>query len=76
MPTEKLTAEDRQHISDFHEAVNMTAHELEVWLKTEESLSVGQKTSEQAESTGHQSGRSIIELLRKKKKRVHNGRHS
>lgn len=68
MSTERLTAEDDQHISDFHEAVNMTAGELESWLKREESLSVGQKTSEHAESTGHQSGRNIVKLLHKSKK--------
>lgn len=67
MSTERLTAENRQHISDFDQAVNMTAHELESWLKTEESLSVGQKSSEQAEATGHQSGRHLIQLLHKKK---------
>jgi hypothetical protein len=67
MSTQKISAEDEQHVADFHEAVNMTAHELEAWLKTEESLSVGQKSSEGAESTGHQSGRNIVDLLHKKK---------
>lgn len=64
---ERVTAEDHQHISDFHEAINMTAGEIESWLQTEESLSVGQKSSEQAEATGHQSGRNIVKLLHKKK---------
>ena len=63
----KFTTEDLKQIAAFHEAVNMTAAELKKWLETEESLSVGQKTSEQAESTGHQSGRNIIKLLRTKK---------
>lgn len=67
MSTEKLAAEDHQHIADFQQAVNMTASELESWLKTEDSLSVGQKSSEQAEATGHQSGRNIVKLLHKKK---------
>ena len=67
MKTETLTAQDDQHISAFHEAVNMTASALEKWLKTDESLSVGQKTSENAESTGHQSGKNIVKLLHKKK---------
>ena len=67
MSTEKLTAEDQQHLSDFHEAVNMTASELEKWLKTEESLSVGQKSADNAESTGHESGRNIVRLIHKKK---------
>jgi hypothetical protein len=49
----------------FGEAVNMTARELEEWLGTEESLSVGQ--SDGGESVGHSSGRRIVELLRTRK---------
>ena len=52
---------------EFGEAVNMTAGELEEWLATEESQSVGQKSSGSAESTGHESGRRIVQLLRTKK---------
>ncbi|WP_069386096.1 DUF3140 domain-containing protein [Cellulosimicrobium cellulans] len=52
---------------DFSEAVNMTASELESWLGTDESQSVGQKSSGGSESTGHASGRRIVELLRTKK---------
>jgi hypothetical protein len=48
---------------EFGEAVNMTAGELEEWLGTEESRAVGQKSSGSAESTGHESGRRIVELL-------------
>jgi hypothetical protein len=51
----------------FGEAVNMTAGELEGWLRTEESQSVGQRSGGSAESTGHESGRRIVELLRTKK---------
>ena len=53
--------------SDFKEAVNMTASELESWLETDESKAVGQKPSGGGESTGHESGRRIVELLRTKK---------
>jgi Protein of unknown function (DUF3140) len=49
---------------EFGEAVNMTAGELESWLQTGESQSVGQKSGGSAESTGHESGRRIVELLR------------
>jgi hypothetical protein len=52
---------------DFHEAVNMTASQIESWLDTDESKSVGQKSSDGAESVGHQSGRKIVAILRKKK---------
>jgi len=33
----------------FHEAVNMTASQIDKWLDTEESRSVGQKSSDGAE---------------------------
>ena len=52
---------------DFDEAVNMTAGELEKWLDTDESQSVGQDSDGSGESTGHASGRRIVELLRTKK---------
>ncbi len=44
----------------------MTPAELQKWLQTTESKDVGQK-SDGGESTGHESGRRIVELLRKKK---------
>ena len=52
---------------DFADAVNMTAAELEKWLDTDESQAVGQKSGGSGESTGHESGRRIVELLRTKK---------
>jgi hypothetical protein len=51
---------------EFGEAVNMTAGELEEWLATDESKDVGQKDGGD-ESTGHASGRRIVDLLRTKK---------
>jgi hypothetical protein len=42
--------------------VNLTAEELEDWLRTPESLSVGSKIHGE-ESVGHASGRRIVELL-------------
>ncbi|SEQ67924.1 Protein of unknown function [Lentzea xinjiangensis] len=50
---------------DFGAAVNMTAAELERWLGSDESEEVGDKKS--GESTGHASGRRIVELLRTKR---------
>jgi Protein of unknown function (DUF3140) len=44
----------------------MTARELEKWLATEESQSVGQK-QDGNESTGHASGRRIIDILNAKR---------
>ena len=50
---------------EFGEVVNMTPHQLEKWLDTEESRSVGQK-NDGGESTGHRSGRHIVSILQKK----------
>ncbi|MEQ7124274.1 DUF3140 domain-containing protein [Actinopolymorpha sp. B11F2] len=51
---------------DWKAAVNMTAKELERWLDTEKSQSVGQRR-DGGESTGHESGRRIVTLLAKNK---------
>jgi hypothetical protein len=51
---------------EFADAVNMTPTQLERWLDTDESTSVGQKTGGSDESTGHASGRRIVTLLRTK----------
>ena len=51
---------------DFRSAVNMTAKQLEDWLGTDESKAVGQKDGG-GESVGHESGRRIVEILRKNK---------
>jgi len=60
------TKEDNKStLKDFRDAVNMSPKDLENWLKTEESKSVGQKDHEGDESTGHESGRYIVQLLRK-----------
>jgi hypothetical protein len=62
-----MTDEDPGTIrQEFGEAVNMTPAELEKWLETAESQAVGQKDGD-GESTGHASGRRIVELLRTKK---------
>src|SRR3954454_12760480 len=60
--------DDRDAIrAQFQEAVNMTASELEKWLDSDESQSVGQKSGGWGECTGHESGRRIVELLHTKK---------
>lgn len=57
---------EEQVAAEFDKVVNMTAGELERWLETDESWSAGQKDGG-GESTGHASGRRIVELLRAKK---------
>ncbi|SDC18538.1 Protein of unknown function [Geodermatophilus telluris] len=63
-----MADDDRDTITkDFDEAVNMSAAELQRWLDSDESQSVGQKSGGSGESTGHESGRRIVEILRKEK---------
>ena len=50
----------------FKQEVNMTAGELEKWLKTDESKSVGQDSGD-GTSIGHKSGEHIVRILHKKK---------
>jgi hypothetical protein len=52
--------------TEFHDAVNMTAGELEKWLQTDDSKNSGQ-SDDGGESTGHESGRRIVAILRTKK---------
>ena len=65
---------DRQQVfEEFHEAVTMKPRDLEVWLGTEESSSVGWTDGGRkdgpggGESKGHESGREIVRLLRTKR---------
>jgi hypothetical protein len=58
---------DAQTVDEFHDLVNLTPTQLEHWLDTDESKSVGQKKDGATESTGHHMGREIIALLHKKK---------
>jgi hypothetical protein len=44
-------------VDDWQSAVTMTAGQLEDWLETEESRSVGDRGGSGEESTGHASGR-------------------
>lgn len=47
---------------EWRDLVNMPPQQIEDWLETEESRSVGD--SDEAESTGHRSGRRIVEIRR------------
>ncbi|OHE97711.1 DNA-binding protein [Colletotrichum orchidophilum] len=53
-------------ISEFNEYVNMTAEDLESWLKSDDSNSAGWPKDDAeggGESVGHDSGRKIVEIL-------------
>lgn len=57
--------DERQQVrSDFTDAVTMSPRELERWLDTDESRSVGDARGKD-ESTGHEMGRHIVSLQRK-----------
>ena len=59
--------DDQQETYDeFRDLVNMQPKELEDWLETEESKSVGQSDGG-GESKGHRSGRRIVEIKRTNK---------
>lgn len=61
-----MTEDTKSVIAEFKDVVNMTPKQLESWLDSEESKEVGQKHDGEDESTGHKSGRRIVELLHKK----------
>ena len=61
-----MDQEEKDDVYDeFYDCVNMQPKELEEWLDTEESRSVGD--SDSGESTGHKSGRRIVEIKRTNK---------
>ncbi|MET9001490.1 DUF3140 domain-containing protein [Amycolatopsis sp. NPDC004169] len=57
--------DDEETRREFGDSVNMTAKQLDDWLRTDESKAAGQHKD--SESIGHQSGRRIVEILHKKK---------
>jgi hypothetical protein len=62
-----VTDDEKMNIRrEFQSAVNMAPKELEAWLGTEESRSVGWTRQGEREAVGHQSGRRIVELKRRK----------
>ena len=67
MATGKLDDDAKRDVrTEFGEAVNMTANQLEKWLDTDESRSVGDTGGSGSGSTGHEMGRHIVELRAKK----------
>lgn len=62
-----MTEDERKAIRDeFRQVVNMAPRELERWLETEESESVGWTRDGEEEAVGHQSGRRILQIKRTK----------
>ncbi len=52
--------------SNFKKLVNMSASQLEKWLKTEESKNTGWDSGD-GEAIGHKMGKHIVDILGKKK---------
>ncbi|KAI1627575.1 hypothetical protein EDD37DRAFT_266614 [Exophiala viscosa] len=66
----KMVKSDEDVTKDFNNTVNMTADELEKWLKGGDSQTSGwSKNDGSGESIGHESGRKIIEILKKNPKK-------
>jgi len=71
-----MRPEDLQRIAlQFQEAVNLDADELEAWLRTKESQSVGFRPDGGSESVGHASGRRLVEILRGRQPSEDDQRH-
>ena len=68
-----MTADVDDVRKEFDASVNMTRRELERWLDSDESRSVGARGDGKksdaggSESVGHESGRRIVQILSKKK---------
>jgi hypothetical protein len=58
--------ERRETWTEFRELVNMTPSDLEKWLASDESQAAGQH-KDGGESTGHASGRRIVEIMKARK---------
>ena len=65
-----MTQEEKDSIyDDFYDNVNMTPSEIEDWLETDKSKSVGQDSGD-GESIGRKSAKKIIKIKRKKKEEL------
>lgn len=69
-------SEKAQIRAAFDEAVNMTPAELERWLATDESRDAGWTHEGEAESVGHQSGRRIVAIKRRRKAELSDEDHA
>jgi hypothetical protein len=58
-------ADEPKIAAEFARLVNMSAREIEAWLETAESKSVGQVKRGETESVGRQSARKIVAILKR-----------
>ncbi|MCJ1440483.1 MAG: hypothetical protein MMC23_000967 [Stictis urceolatum] len=65
-----MVKDDQTVIEEFNDIVNMSASDLESWLKEGSSEDAGwSKDDGSGETIGHESGRKIIEILNKNPKK-------
>ncbi|CBQ69468.1 conserved hypothetical protein [Sporisorium reilianum SRZ2] len=60
-----MVKSDADVIKEFNELVNMTASDLEKWLKSDDSTSSGWTNGDSGETVGHQSGTKIVDILKR-----------
>lgn len=70
------THDPAETTQEFNRLVNMTPAELEKWLDTDESKEVGWTHEGETESVGHQSGKRIVAIKRKKKAELTDDDHA
>lgn len=74
--TGRVSSDDTQVTKEFRQVVNMSSEALTAWLRTDESRTVGDKSSDKSESIGHRSGRRIVRLLDKNEGDLTAGDHA
>ena len=65
-PVDPDSDEAKEIRDDFDDLVNMTKSEIETWLGTDESKSVGQAGGSGGETVGRDSAKRIVRILDKK----------
>ncbi|CCF50209.1 hypothetical protein NDA11_003967 [Ustilago hordei] len=60
-----MVKQDAEVIKEFNDLVNMSASELEKWLKSSDSISSGWKNGDSGETVGHNSGTKIVDILKR-----------
>lgn len=60
-----MVKSDSDVIKEFNQLVNMSATELEKWLKSSDSTSSGWKNGDSGETVGHNSATKILDILKR-----------
>lgn len=65
-PVDPDSDEAKEIRDDFDDKVNMTVKQIEDWLDTDESKSVGQAGGDDGDTVGRDSAKKIVKILGKK----------